>query len=168
MPWCPNQRIIEVKNDFLVTYDCHRDAYTVDGKKFEGWKTFADYKESTVHRKKIRENKQEGKVTWALRKTTEEKRTITWELELPPNSSNKLLIFVNSASMGKGQVKWTLNIPRMEMMCQLTPRVVNCIQWIDRTDKFRGSGTTFVQNKLDLLSNCLNYLYQAVNRFFHD
>ena len=134
-------RKIEVQSDFLVTYDCHTDTYVVDGKEFQGWKTFANYTRAGIHRKKIRENKREGKVTWALRKTTKQTCSISWTLKIPPNSSNKLFIFVNSASIGEGQVRWFFSMPG-KMNCQLTSRVVNCIQLNDSTDELEGSGKT--------------------------
>ena len=158
MPWWKNQ--IEVEKDFVVTYNCHTDEYIVQklvkglvagSKQTKGWEVYASDC-TTVAREKIRENKRTEAVTWGLRKSTTEtdysdyhqergkSQSIRWAVKIPGGENDKIFVFVNSASKGKGQVKWNVIIPKKELLSQLSPRIINEIQWEQGFDDFSGMG----------------------------
>ena len=138
---------IEVEKDFVVTYNCHNDEYTVEGsvagskKVVEGWKTYADHTHMT--RRMVMWNESEEKETWALRRSDgndiDEPKTIRWTFKVPHGKSSGIYVFVNSDSRD-GEVTWNLTVPKKQLTSQLNPRVINIVQWEERFDDFSGMG----------------------------
>ena len=152
---------IEVEKDFVVTYNCHTDEYIVEGsvagskgipRWIKGWELGVANDCTHVVREIIRETKAAQKVTWGLRKSTKKEdynddqkygksQTIRWTLKIRGGGSSEIFVFVNSSANGlNGQVNWNLNVPKKDLMSQLSPRIINKIQWEDGFDDFSGMG----------------------------
>ena len=146
---------IEVERNFVVTYNCHSDEYTFQGSKekfnkpIKGWEKYAEY--THIAREMIRENKGKEEVTWGLRKSFKDDlddyskqyrtpQTIKWTLKVPGENSTGIYIFVNSDSGTRGDVIWNLSVPEKELTSQLSPRVINHVQWKKGSSDFSGMG----------------------------
>ena len=147
---------IEVEKDFVVTYNCHTNEYTIkdsagDPKVVKGWQVYA-HGYTAVAREKISENERTNEVEWGLRKSTKREdyadyykeyyspQTIRWTVKIPGGGSSEVFVFVNSVSRSKGQVKWNFVIPKKELKVQLSPCIINNIQWEQGFDDFSGMG----------------------------
>ena len=91
---------IEVEKDFVVTYNCHTDEYTIkssadDPKVVEGWQVYA-HGYTAVARERISENERTNEVKWGLRKSCCSPRTIRWTVKIPSGGSSEVFVFVNS------------------------------------------------------------------------
>ena len=142
------EKEIEVERDFVVTYNCHTDEYTVKGssagtKLVKGWEEYADNTRRRFARRMIDEDKSKGKVTWALTKGSGQRRSgdeffdkIRWTFKTPADKSTGVYIFVND----RGGVFWTLTVPEKDLKLQLSPRVINKVLWEEGIDDFSGVG----------------------------
>ena len=120
---------IELTENFIVTYNCHKDEYTINGDVepgMEGWKRYAN-QSGNFERSVITKNRKEK---WRIVKTKRSAQKISWVFSLDKlpeaSKSQKFFIFVNSSTKGKGDVLWTLT--RDKLATQLSPRVINEIQ----------------------------------------
>ena len=143
---------IEVEKDFVVTYNCHTDEYTIedsagDRKLVEGWQVYAHGYTSFV-REITWEDQRTNEVKWGLRKSgdlrEDSPQTIRWALKIPSGESSEVFVFVNSKSRKKhgktGQVKWYVFMPKTKLRMQLTPCIINKIQLEQGHDDLSGMG----------------------------
>ena len=147
---------IEVEKDFVVTYNCHTDEYTIKDstgspKVVKGWQVYA-HGYTTVAREKISENKRTNKVKWGLRKSTNDEdyddyykerrspQTIRWAVKISGGKSSEVFVFVNSVSFYAAQVKWNVVIPKKDLTMQLSPCIINKIQLKQGFGDFSGMG----------------------------
>ena len=150
------EKEIEVERDFVVTYNCHTDEYTVKGsgvgsKLVKGWEKYADH--TCFVREIVQEDKSKEKVSWAIRKSTKEEdyndfekesrkpQTIRWTLKIPGGNSTGISIFVYSFRYtGMPALVWKLTVPKKGLKSKLSPSVINKVQWEAGVDDFSGMG----------------------------
>ena len=154
---------IEVEKDFVVTYNCHTDEYTIKDstgspKVVKGWQVYAHgytavaREEISKNKRSISKNKRTNKVKWGLRKSTNDEdyddyykerrspQTIRWAVKISGGKSSEVFVFVNSVSFYPAQVKWNVVIPKKDLTMQLSPCIINKIQLEQGFGDFSGMG----------------------------
>ena len=117
---------IELSEDFVVTYNCHKDQYKINDTVTKNWKSYASHSGKF---KRINHQRNQKLDNWKVIKTDHKPQKIQWTFNLDkryvPKTPGKFFIFVNSSTKGKGEILWTLK--RDEFELQLSPRIINQI-----------------------------------------